>query len=297
MVAVLAFVFLSACGSDEFELGKQNFDKGYCPEAVQHLERAVKEGKKVAEAQKMIDECKVKIDEADAQACLDKAENYVEMLKNAKVVSAWEKIMEEFKQFKCRDVNPKTYIDRAYYNFIAYLAEWDAYPEAVIKYCEFTGCKFKEARILIREEEVELKSKDGKGGVKKEILQDEIPIADHERVMEMMKWLCEKDYKNARWFDRYAKAMWDTDRFAEALQAYEAISSLEKVGFELKNRAKVSADFLKANKRFNRPDAEWVKFFWIEEVKTKSKLKALKKDLEKAEKEKAAAAAAGSGAK
>jgi len=295
MVVILAVTFLWACGPDEFKIGKENYEKGYCPEAVQHLERSIKEGKSVAESQKMIDDCKIKIDEADAKACLDKAENYVQMMKDAKVVSAWEMIMEEFKQFKCRDVDPKSYIDRAYYNFIAYLAEWDVYPDAVDKYCEFVGCEAKEARVLIREEEVEIKDKDGKP--KKEYIQTEIPIADHEKVMEMMKWLCEKDYKNARWFDRYAKAMWDTDRFKESLEAYEAISLIDKAGFELKNRAKVSADFLKANKRFNRPDAEWAKFFWIEDVKTKSKLKALKKDLEKAEKEKAAAAAAGSGAK
>ncbi len=286
VAALLPFVLL-ACGPTEFEQGKDMFDKGFYEQAVPHLENAIEKNDNSAAAKKMIKESKVKIVEQKDQECLDKGENYVEMLKQTKVVTSWEKVMQELKQFRCRSLKPKPYIAKGYYNFISYLAEWDAYPQAVSKFCDFSGCEAEEARILIREEEISIF--DEKGKEKTEIVQSEIPIADHTNAMEMFKWLVKKDFKNGRWFDRYAKMLWDTERWTDALEAYEAISQVEGLGYEIKSRAKISVEYLKKNRRHKRPDAEYTSFFWIEDAKKKSKLKGLKKDIEKAEKEKAEA--------
>ncbi len=274
---------VTGCGKSSYEQGKELFDQGAYEQALPLLEAAKKDNDHFIQVEEMIRQSKVKMVEQADKDCERRAENYQEMLAQAKTVDTWDRVMAELKTFSCRKVVPKPYIDAAYFRFISYLAEWDAYPQAVSKYCEFTGCEAAEARVLVREEEVIITDENNKE--KKEIIQQEIPIAQHEIVMEMFKWLAGKDPKNGRWFDRYAKFLYDNERYKDALEAYEAIAKIETLGYEVKSRAQLAAEHLRKGGRRARQPGEEVSFFWIEEVKTKSKLKALKRELEAARKE------------
>lgn len=282
LVAALSFG-ASGCGKSSFEQGMELYEKGVYEQALPHLEKAKKEGDHYIKAEELIRKAKAKIEEEADQDCLRRAGNYVDVLSQAKTVESWDKVIQELKSFRCRKLNTKSYVDRAYYQFIAYLSEWDAYPQAVEKFCEHTGCEAKAPHILIREEEVTIIDDDGKE--KEETIQREIPIAQHGIALEMFYWLARKDMKNARWFDRYAKFLYDNERFAEAKEAYESIVKLEGVGYEFKSRAELTVEHLKIGRHLMRESPDKPRFFWIEEVGRKSRLKALRRDLEKAKNE------------
>ncbi|RJO69589.1 MAG: hypothetical protein C4523_06125 [Myxococcales bacterium] len=281
LLGALLLVLAVGCGKSSFEEGKLLFDKGMYPEAVAKLEAAKAKNDNFIQAEELIRQAKEKMEEQADKDCLARADNFVEMLSQAKTVETWDNVMQELKAFQCRKLNAKPYIDKAYYRYIAYLAEWDAYPQAVDKFCEFTGCEDKPPRILVREEEITILDENGKE--KEETIQQEIPIVEHSIAMEMFPWLVKKDPKNARWFDRYAKFLYDTERYKEALEAYGALAQLEGVGYEVKSRAQLTVDHLSKGQRKPRLPGDNYRFFWIEEVKTKSKLKALRRELEKAQ--------------
>ena len=201
------------------------------------------------------------------QDCLRRAESFVTVLSEAKTVEAWDKVLHELKTFKCRKLSTKPYVDRAFFRFVSYLAQWDAYPQAVAKYCEYFGCEASEAHVLIREEEIAVIGEDGKET--EETIQQEIPIAQHDIAVKMFNWLLTKDIKNARWFDRYAKFLYDNERFKEAQEAYQAISEAKGVGYEIKSRAQLTVEHLKSGKHRKAKTPEMARFFWIEDVKTR----------------------------
>lgn len=280
---VLSAFLAGGCGESNFEKGKRLFDQGFYEQAMPYLEKS-DEGEHFIQTKEMIRQSKEKIEEAADADCLRHAEDYMEMLLQAKTVGTWDKVIQELKAYRCRKLNVKPYVDKAYYKYIAYLAEWDAYPKAVEKYCEYTGCETQPPHLLIREEEISIT--DDKGKEKQETIQQEIPIAKHEIVMEMFLWLVKKEAKNARWLDRYAKFLYDNTRYKNALDAYNTLAALEGIGYEVKSRAKLTADHLSKGGRRKSVEGEDYRFFWVEDVKTKSKIKALLKDLEKARKEK-----------
>ncbi len=282
LLAVVS-VLMIGCGPSSFEQGQELFNKGLYERAIPLLEKAKEDGEQYIKAEEMIRQAKVKMEEEADADCVRRAENYLNVLGETKTVGTWDKIVEELKAFKCRKLNAKPYVDKAYYRFIAYLAEWDAYPQAVEKFCQFTGCETQPPHILIREEELTIT--DDKGKEKEEVIQQEIPIAEHSTAVKMFQWLSKKDPKNGRWFDRYAKFLYDNERYQDALDAYKAISEIEELGYEVKSRAKLAAEHLMKGGRRPRMEGEKLRFFWIEDVKKKSKLKALRKDLEKARKE------------
>ncbi len=268
------------CGESSFEDGKKLFDEGRLELAQMRLEKVDKSDSNFSKSQEMLKEIQGKLEEKAEKECLDQGENFVKMLKESKTIDTWEKVMEDLKRFACRKLNTKPYIDRGYYNVIAYLSEWDMYPQAVAKYCEFVGCSPDDPRVLIKEEEITVTDENGKEA--KEVIQQEIPLAHHETALKMFAWLVDKDMKNARWFDRYAKFMYDTERYKKALEAYEAIAAMENIGYEVKSRAKLTVDHLKKGKYRKPKTEESPIFFFAEEAKIKSRLKALKKDLDKA---------------
>jgi tetratricopeptide (TPR) repeat protein len=281
---VLVMATIVGCGGkSDFEKGKELYDKGLYEQAMPFLEKA-KSGDTMMQADQMIRDAKVKMEEEADRECVRKAENFMDLLQQAKTIQSWDQVVADFKSFRCRTLETKPYIDKAYYNFVQYLAKWDAYPKAVDKFCEFTGCEAQPPHMLIREEEIKINDEQGKE--KTETIQQEIPIAQHDIAMTMFKWLMEKDQANARWFDRYAKFLYDLERYKEAREAYQAIAETEGVGYEVKSRAKLTVEHLDKGKvRRAGPDDSY-RFFWIEEAKQKSKVKGLLKELEAARKEK-----------
>ena len=283
IVAILLFLVVGGCGKSAFEEGRELYDKGLYEQALPLLDKAKREGEHFIQADDMIRQAKIKIEEAAEEECVRRAENYLDILSQTKTVDTWDKIIQELKSFKCRKLNVRPHVDKAFYRFVTYLAQWDHYPDAVNKYCEYSGCEAKPPHVLIREEEIVITDEDGKE--KEEVIQQEIPIAEHSIAVEMFKWLVRKDAQNARWFDRYAKFLYDTERYTDALGAYSTIAEMGGIGYEFKSRAKVVVDHLKKGGLRPRAEGENYRFFWIEQVRSKSKLKALKKDLEKARRE------------
>lgn len=284
ILVFLSFLFVSGCGKSEFEQGKELYDQGKLEQALPLLKKA--EGKDKIAAETMISDINKKLDEAELKNCHDRVENYLKMLAECKTVAAWEKTLEELKNFKCRDVDPKPYVDKAYVQFISYLAKWDNYPQAIEIFCEFTGCEAEPPHLLIREEDIMITNDEGKKV--EETIQQEFMIAPHETAKKMFLWLIEKDPSNARWFDRYAKFLYTNERYKDAMDSYKTISELENIGYEVKSRAKVAYEHLKKGGRMKRVSGDNHRYFWVEEVKTKSKLKALKKDLISEQKKKEA---------
>jgi len=284
IILILLPVFMIAgCGKSEFEQGKELYDQGKMEQALPLLKKA--SGKEKIPAQTMIAEIEKKQEEDAEKNCQERVENYLKMLSQCKTTTAWDKTIVELKAFKCRKVDPKPYIDKAYVQFISYLAKWDNYPQAIDKFCEFTGCETEEPHLLIREEDIMITNDEGKKI--EETIQQEFLIAPHELSKKMFLWLIEKDPVNARWFDRYAKYLYTNERYKNAQDSYETIANLENIGYEVKSRAKVAADHLKKGGRAKRISGDNHRYFWVEDVKKKSKLKALKKDLISEQKKKA----------
>lgn len=284
-VLVLALLMLAACssGKSDFETGKEIFDKGLYEEALPFLEKA-KTGENALQAEQMIRDARQKMEEEADRDCVRRAENFMELLQQAKTVPSWDLVMADLKTFRCRSLEVKPYIDKGYYTFIQYLAKWDAYPKAVDKFCEFVGCETRPPHVLIREEEITITDEQGKE--KQETIQQEIPVAPHEIAMDMFKWLMEKDPANARWFDRYAKFLFDVERYRESREAYEAIATTDGIGYEVKSRAKLTVEHLNKGRLRRAGADDNYRFFWAEEAKQKSKVKGLLKEMEAARKAK-----------
>ena len=284
--ALFFLLMLAGCEPSPLEKATKEASLENYEGAIRILEKGVQDGQKVANADALLTEWRTKLETQKKERCEMQAKSFVQMLADSKDVETWDKMVKEFEALQCPGLDTKPMVEKAYVDFIAYLARKSPYAAALAKFCDHTGCEAGETKIRVREEIIEEKDEEGKKQEK--VYQDEIPIGDFERSREMFAWLFSKDRKTARLYDRYAKFLYDMFLYEEALEVYKQIAGWKKAGFEFRQRAEMMMEKLpplvRGAKRPEKEEASELRLFWVDEAEQKSKIKGLKRLLD-AEKE------------
>ena len=281
LISVL--VLLSACSEkSHLEEGIESMKRGSYEMAITHLSQVAGENK--AKADNLIAKAREEIAKRDKEACKKLANERFNLLKETKNVSSWELLLGKLRGMKCEGMDIPKMVDDSYLNFMSYLtdrAQPEDYVDAVKKYCEINKCEYKAPRQLIYEEVLKLTEPDG--SKRSEIIQEAIPMVDHERAMEMFMWMFKKNWENIDQFDRYGRYLNRMEQFKMAEEVFTQINGIENAPFQIKDRARLMVDhlkqFTKKRKKAPRKEGEEYQYFWVEQAKQKSVMGGLKDDV------------------
>ena len=280
---IVVMALLSACSEkSNLEQGIDYMKKGSYEMAIKHLKQVKDENK--GKAENLIVKAKEEIAKRDKEACKKLANERFNLLKETKTVSTWEGLMEKLRNTKCEGLDTDDMVQKAYLEFMTLLTDRgqpEDYVDAVAKYCEIEKCEYKPPRQLIYEEVLQLTDADGTK--RKEIIQEAIPMVDHERAMDMFKWMFKQNWETIDMFDRYGRYLNRMELFKQAEDVFSTINGIENAPFQIKDRARLMVDhlkqFTKGHKKPPRKEGEEYQYFWVEQVKDKSVMGALKDDV------------------
>ncbi len=293
IVLASAILLLVGACSEKSPLEKaiEAMNRGAYEYALKEL-RSIPEQDRTAQVKQLIEKAREEVAKKKNEECKQLAKDRFKLASEAKTAGQFDELISKLRKMNCKGLDVKPMVKEAYVKFIAYLSNRgnpDDYTAAVERYCEIEKCSYKPPRTLIYEEVV--KFMDQQGNVKKEeVVQEEIPMVDHERAMAMFDWLIKQNPEYITALDKYARFLNRMERFDMALDAFKKIAEYENAPFQIKDRAKLMVEHLKplaaGKKKPERKEGEEYQYFWIEEVKKKSKLGGLKKDMEQKQEEK-----------
>jgi len=264
------------------EEGLEYLKKGAFELAIKEFAKV--EGEQKASAETLIAKAREELAKKSKEECRKLALDRFNLLKETKDLESFDHIVAKLKTMTCENLDVEPYVRTSYFHFISYLV-YRAHPvdyvDAVAKYCEINHCEYKPPHMLVYEEEVKLA-----GSASTDVIQEQIPMVDHGRALEMFDWLVKQDMENIRYFDLYAQFLNKLEQFDLALSAYEAMNAMENAPFQFKDRARLMVDHLgKYVRKGRRPPREdenaTFQYFWVEDAKNKSKIGGLKPKEEK----------------